>query len=61
MDYTLNLSLHLESILEQLQSETTSSHSSSGHIPAHNTLASISTSNFEMGAGPIPWYIWAPV
>ena len=61
MDYALDLSLDLECILKQLQSETTSLHSSSGHIPAHNTLASVSTSNFEMGAGPIPWYIWAPV
>ena len=48
MNYALDLSLRLERILEQLQSETTSSHSS-GHV-----RASVSTSNFETGLGPTP-------
>lgn len=50
MNYALDLSLRLESILEQLQSETTSSRSSSHHL----ARASVSTSNFESGAGPTP-------
>lgn len=54
MNYALDLSLRLERILEQLQSETTSSHSSSGHVPVHNARASVSTSNFETGTGPTP-------
>lgn len=49
MNYALDLSLRLERILEQLQSETTSSHSSSRHV-----RASVSTSNFETGLGPTP-------
>lgn len=56
MNYALDLSLRLERILEQLQSETSSSrNSSSGTTPcAPNTRGSISTSNIEGGAGPTP-------
>ncbi|KAL4063684.1 glycosyl transferase family group 2-domain-containing protein [Scleroderma yunnanense] len=57
MNYALDLSLRLERILEQLQSETSSSHSSSGHAQnpsPNNTRASISTSDFGAGQGPTP-------
>ncbi|KAI6130943.1 glycosyl transferase family group 2-domain-containing protein [Pisolithus croceorrhizus] len=56
MNYALDLSLRLERILEQLQSESSSSrNSSSGTTPSgHNGRVSVSTSNFEGGVGPTP-------